>query len=275
MHIAEELGHSMKVGYLPDTFGHNAQMPTIFKGMGIDNIIFWRGIDYDQQVEKSHFFWRSTGGDEIYAYNLVHGYGAAKNINATPDHLDKKIFPMVEKIKSLSGLDEVLIPSGGDQVNIDPELPKTLQAATERSGKDVYVISSMEAFVDVLRDNDQAFETYQGEFKLPRYTRIHKTIGSVRYDIKKLNFEIEQFLLKKLEVVIAIAKAQGITVHTELVDIAWKKSLSAMPMTAWVDVIAMPPTPISCIVSSKRKRFVTAFTISLSKRLPVHVMMMS
>ena len=225
MHIAEELGHSMKVGYLPDTFGHNAQMPTIFKGMGIDNIIFWRGIDYDQQVEKSHFFWRSTGGDEIYAYNLVHGYGAAKNINATPDHLDKKIFPMVEKIKSLSGLDEVLIPSGGDQVNIDPELPKTLQAATERSGKDVYVISSMEAFVDVLRENDQAFETYQGEFKLPRYTRIHKTIGSVRYDIKKLNFEIEQFLLKKLEVVIAIAKAQGITVHTELVDIAWKKIL--------------------------------------------------
>ncbi|WP_404973732.1 glycoside hydrolase family 38 C-terminal domain-containing protein [Vibrio campbellii] len=225
MHIAEELGHSMKVGYLPDTFGHNAQMPTIFKGMGIDNIIFWRGIDYDQQVEKSHFFWRSTGGDEIYAYNLVHGYGAAKNINATPDHLDKKIFPMVEKIKSLSGLDEVLIPSGGDQVNIDPELPKTLQAATERSGKDVYVISSMEAFVDVLRDNDQAFETYQGEFKLPRYTRIHKTIGSVRYDIKKLNVEIEQFLLKKLEVVIAIAKAQGITVHTELVDIAWKKIL--------------------------------------------------
>ena len=47
MHIAEELGHSMKVGYLPDTFGHNAQMPTLFRGMGIDNIVFWRGIDYD------------------------------------------------------------------------------------------------------------------------------------------------------------------------------------------------------------------------------------
>lgn len=226
MHIAEELGHSMKVGYLPDTFGHNAQMPTLFRGMGIDNIVFWRGIDYDQHVSKSHFMWQSHGGDKIYAYNLVHGYGAAKNIVPDAEHLDKKIFPMIEKIKSLSGLDEVLIPSGGDQVNIDPNLPATLAAASERSPSgDVYSISSMESFVDFLRRNSEGFETYYGEFKTPRYTRIHKTIGSVRYDIKKLNFEIEQFLLKKLEVVIAIAKAQGITVHTELVDLAWKKIL--------------------------------------------------
>lgn len=81
----------------------------------------------------------------------------------------------------------------------------------------------MESFVGYLREQSEGFETYTGEFKAPRYTRIHKTIGSVRYDIKKLNFEIEQFLLKKLELVIAIAKAQSITVHTELVDIAWKK----------------------------------------------------
>lgn len=168
--------------------------------------------------------WHSPGGDDIYAYNLVHGYGAAKNIIPADEHLDKKIFPMIEKIKELSGLDEVLIPSGGDQVNIDPELPNTLAVASERSpADDIYSISSMESFVGYLREQSQGFETYTGEFKAPRYTRIHKTIGSVRYDIKKLNFEIEQFLLKKLELVIAIAKAQGITVHTELVDIAWKK----------------------------------------------------
>ncbi|WP_019615554.1 glycoside hydrolase family 38 C-terminal domain-containing protein [Psychromonas ossibalaenae] len=224
MHIAEEMGHCMMVGYLPDTFGHNAQMPTLFQGFGIDNIVFWRGIDYDSQVERSNFFWQSPGGDRITAYNLVYGYGAAKNITASPSHLDNKIFPMVEKIKALSGLDEVLIPSGGDQVNIDPELPETLRKATQRSPQeDLYCISSMENYVDYLHRSSDGFETYQGEFKTPRYTRIHKTIGSVRYDIKKLNFEIEQFLLKKLELLSAIAKAHDIEVHTELLDIAWKK----------------------------------------------------
>ncbi|MGI9279027.1 MAG: glycoside hydrolase family 38 C-terminal domain-containing protein [Endozoicomonas sp.] len=143
---------------------------------------------------------------------------------ADPEHLDKKIFPMVEKIKALSGLDEVLIPSGGDQVNIDSSLPETLSVATERSpADDVYQISSMEAYVDYLRGQEEGFETFVGEFKTPRYARIHKTIGSVRYDIKKLNFDIEQFLLKKLEPVMAMAKASGIRVHTQLIDIAWKK----------------------------------------------------
>lgn len=226
MHIAQQLGHTMKVGYLPDTFGHNAQIPTLFNGVGIDNTLFWRGIDFDQQVQRSNFLWTSPGGDTLIACNLVHGYGAAKNIVDTPAHLDNKIFPMVEKIKQLSGLDEVLIPSGGDQVNIDPRLPEVLAVATERSTTgDVYVISSMEAYMDYLRTQQAGFEHYVGEFKTPRYTRIHKTIGSVRYDIKKLNFDIEQFLLKKLEVVIAIAMAHSITVHTSLVDIAWKKIL--------------------------------------------------
>ena len=228
MHVAEQLGYSMKVGYLPDTFGHNSQMPTLLKGCGIDSTIFWRGIDYDTQVKQSNFNWTSPGGDTVVACNLVHGYGAAKNIVDTPEHLDKKIFPMVEKIKALSGLDEVLIPSGGDQVNIDPKLPKVLATATERTKEDdVYVISFMEGYMDYLHTQQQGFETYQGEFKAPRYARIHKTIGSVRYDIKKLNFDIEQFLLKKLEVVVAIAKAHGITVHTRLIDIAWKKILES------------------------------------------------
>ena len=228
MHVAEELGYSMKVGYLPDTFGHNAQMPTLFKGCGIDNTIFWRGIDFDTQVEKSNFHWTSPGGDSIIACNLVYGYGAAKNIVAKPEHLDKKIFPMVEKIKRLAGLDEVVIPSGGDQVNIDPNLPKVLAEATGRSETgDVYAISSMENYIDYLRQNQEGFENYEGEFKAPTYTRIHKTIGSVRYDIKKLNFEIEQFLLKKLEPIMAIAKAHGITVHTQLIDIAWKKIIES------------------------------------------------
>ncbi|GAM64127.1 glycosyl hydrolase [Vibrio ishigakensis] len=48
--------------------------------------------------------WHSPGGDDIYAYNLVHGYGAAKNIIPADEHLDKKIFPMIEKIKRFQAL---------------------------------------------------------------------------------------------------------------------------------------------------------------------------
>lgn len=221
--IAEKMGHCMNIGYLPDTFGHNAQMPTLLKGFGIDNIVFWRGINFDKHVKKANFFWQSLGGDRIIAYNLVHGYGAAKNIKATQKHLNEKIFPMVEKIRKLSGMNEILIPSGGDQVNIDPNLPAILRAVSEQCPTSArYDISSFEDYIEYLRKNSADFETYTGELKEPCYTRIHKTIGSVRYDIKKLNFEIEEFLLKRLEVIVAIAMTHGIVVHTELIDKVWK-----------------------------------------------------
>lgn len=223
---ARERGHSMAVGYLPDTFGHNAQMPTLLRGCGLDNIIFWRGIDHDTQSRHSNFIWRAPSGQQVLAGNMTYGYGAAKNINATREHLEGKIFPMVARIRSLSGLNDLLLPSGGDQVNIDPALPGVLRAATVLSPTgDTYCISSLEAFVDTLREQRHELECWTGELKAPRYTRIHKTIGSVRYDIKQLNYQTEQFLLKKLEPVVAIARAQGISVNTEWIDAAWKTLL--------------------------------------------------
>ncbi|AYN28756.1 alpha-mannosidase [Buttiauxella sp. 3AFRM03] len=224
--FARSLGHAMKVGYLPDTFGHNAQMPTLLRGCGLDNLVFWRGIDHDTQVPRSQFWWQAPSGATILACSMPYGYGAAKNIQATSVHLEQKIFPMVEQIKQRSGLADVLLPCGGDQVNIDPNLPQILaQASASSLQQDEWILSSLEQFIDAVRPQCDAETVWQGELKAPRYTRIHKTIGSVRYDIKKRNYDIEQFLLRKLEPVVAIARNQGISVNTEWVDNAWKTIL--------------------------------------------------
>ena len=41
---AEALGGAMRVGYLPDMFGHIAQMPQILRRAGIDRAAVWRGV---------------------------------------------------------------------------------------------------------------------------------------------------------------------------------------------------------------------------------------
>lgn len=93
---------------------------------------------------------------------------------------------MVNLLRSRAEINDLLLPCGGDQVSIDPALPKILQIASARSpNEDRYVISSLERYVDILRARREQFERWEGELKSPRYTRIHKTIGSVRYDIKK------------------------------------------------------------------------------------------
>jgi alpha-mannosidase len=47
----------------------------------------------------------------------------------------------------------------------------------------------------------------------------------VRYDIKKKNDEVEQFILRQLEPTIAMARHQGIPVNLAVVDTLWKKLL--------------------------------------------------
>lgn len=223
---ARKLGHAMQVGYLPDTFGHNAQMPTILRGCNIDNIVFWRGIDHDRQAKSSQFLWRAPSGATVIACAMAFGYGAAKNISSDASHLQGKIFPMVNLLRSRAGINDLLLPCGGDQVSIDPALPKILQIASARSpNEDRYVISSLERYVDILRAQREQFERWEGELKSPRYTRIHKTIGSVRYDIKKKNDDVEQFILRQLEPTIAMARHQGLPVNLSVVDTLWKKLL--------------------------------------------------
>ena len=41
---AEALGGAMPVGYLPDMFGHIAQMPQILRRAGIERAVVWRGV---------------------------------------------------------------------------------------------------------------------------------------------------------------------------------------------------------------------------------------
>ena len=42
--LTRHLGQSMPIGYLPDTFGFNAQMPVILRQLGLNRFLFWRGI---------------------------------------------------------------------------------------------------------------------------------------------------------------------------------------------------------------------------------------
>ena len=39
---ATELGGAMPVGYLPDMFGHVAQMPQLLRQAGLEHAVVWR-----------------------------------------------------------------------------------------------------------------------------------------------------------------------------------------------------------------------------------------
>lgn len=256
---ARALGHAMQVGYLPDTFGHNAQMPTILQGCNIDNIVFWRGIDHDTQAKNSQFLWRAPSGATIIACAMALGYGAAKNMRAEASHLHGKIYPMVDLLRSRSQIDDLLLPCGGDQVSIDPALPHILQVASAHSPtQDRYVLSSLEQYVALLRTKREQLALWEGELKSPRYTRIHKTIGSVRYDIKKKMPILSSLSCDSWSPPSPWRVIRAFRSCSRLWTPSGRSFCEAMPTTPWAAATAMPLTATFFIDSSRQSSFVTA-----------------
>ena len=220
---SRKYGKEMEIGYLPDTFGHNAQWPTILQHCGLDNIVFWRGLNIEKHTKSPYFKWKGLGDKTITAMNLVDGYGAVAFLKDEPEYIEERLIPAVKRTEKWTDLDEMLLTSGGDQTEIIKGLPQTLREISKKTDYD-FIESSYEDYLEILKSKANLPE-YRGEFREPCTTRAHKSIGSVRYDIKRTNFIIEQKLLKRVEPLLAIGKAHGITLSTETLVIAWKKIL--------------------------------------------------
>ena len=66
--MGDDWGNWMRIGYVPDCFGHISQFPQIMRGFGIDNAVLFRGITTDQV--DSEFTWRSPDGSEILCIKM-------------------------------------------------------------------------------------------------------------------------------------------------------------------------------------------------------------
>jgi alpha-mannosidase len=71
---AAALGGAMEVGYLPDMFGHVAQMPQLLRQFGFEHAVVWRGVP--NAVDKDAFWWTAPDGSTVRAqYLWPEGYG--------------------------------------------------------------------------------------------------------------------------------------------------------------------------------------------------------
>ncbi len=70
----------MPVGYLPDMFGHCAQMPQILALAGLEHACVWRGVPVS--VNRHSFSWRAPDGTAVRTEYLPGGYGNAVDLFA-------------------------------------------------------------------------------------------------------------------------------------------------------------------------------------------------
>ena len=165
--MASKLGvPTMAIGYLPDQFGHAAQLPQILLGFGIDGAVVWRGfgapppgqgadpnaIDltaspvegvpyyprifsrgrYPEEMQ-SEFWWEAPDASRVLGIYLAHEYYVshaperALEDDASWERWVERERQTIDYLRAFATSGRVLHPYGGDHLPADARLPELLR----------------------------------------------------------------------------------------------------------------------------------------------------
>lgn len=167
----------MKVGYLPDNFGHPSQLPQILNQFGIDNLIFMRGmmdIDYGRE-----FYFIGQDGSKLlavnynYATNFLFANNSPENNNPRSipyfdvmnpseeklkqfslhknDKLAEDIIQSVKENKSNFSQNTICIPMGCDHCPPQIGLGDTLEKANKLQNEVEFIFGTPVDYINNLR----------------------------------------------------------------------------------------------------------------------------
>jgi len=228
--IASEFGRVMKVGYIPDPFGHISQMPQILRGFGIDNIIFWRGIEYDQS-QGNEFIWQGPDGTELFAVHLPKvGYCNAQSLSEDVDQAYKVIKGAIDDLLSRETSKSLLLLNGTDHLQAQPHIPH-LAKELNKCFKDIEIKQgNLEEYIDYAKKTVKPnLNKVTGEFRSAKGAPILQSVYSSRIYIKQANERCETLLENWVEPTASLAWLLGKDYPRSLIWISWKWLLKNHP----------------------------------------------
>lgn len=246
---AQKYGKTADIGYLPDTFGFNAQMPVILNELGLDNFIFWRGID-PKLTGGFYFKWHSLGRNrQVTAINFPQGYGVCKEFAGSKEFVEHSLDPAVKFIEdnSVARPRNVLIPIGNDQMAIKKNFAEQVKQINHLGRYD-YETSDYSTFSKKLAQSE--LNDYSGPLLEPLLARVHRTCGSSRMDIKLAASRLENKLVGQVEPLMIIGKKCGIELQQPVLVEAWKKLLASQAHDSMAGSIT---DPVAADVSHRLK----------------------
>ena len=205
----EELGGAMRVGYLPDMFGHIAQMPQILRLAGIEHAVVWRGVP--AAVDKHAFTWEAQDGSAVRAEYLPEGYGNGAYLLAVPDGLPKAVEALRKTMEPFFDGDPVLAMYGTDH---QEPLPELVGLAREAGIE----IKTLPGYLDAA--NGSELPRWQGELRCGARANLLMGVTSARIDLKIAAARAERALERYAEPLQALWSD---TWPERLLDLAWSR----------------------------------------------------
>jgi alpha-mannosidase len=212
-------------GYLPDSFGHPAQIPQILAGFGIRTCLFSRGMGDQIDDVGVLFRWRA-GPAEVIACQMHPHYDNFARLTWYHD-AEERVRGIVDAFGDLvlaAGSDEILLANGSDHLPIEPELPQILGELSGVFGAEFRI-----GRYDEYRPRDEGLPEYEGELVGSRLQNVLRGVDSARIYLKQANERAEQRLLS-VETAAALRTLRG-DVRYPAADLrlAWRDLLRNHP----------------------------------------------
>ncbi len=253
---ATDFGNPMYVGYVPDSFGHIAQLPQLLQGVGIDNAVFWRGVG--SEAKKSEFYWQAPDGSKVFVAHLADpiGYSNARHMPLSPEEFVTRVALLTANLLPKANTSTLLFMNGSDHLEVQDGLPTTISAANtllhtldssrknllsqlESTNGDATIaydsitvqIGTLPQYLERVRQqtNFSGLQTLTGEMRSSQYSHLLPSVLSSRMWIKQQNTATEHLLERWVEPLTAWAWQNGATYPQGLVRIAWQYLLQNHP----------------------------------------------
>ncbi len=178
-------------GYLPDSFGHPAQLPQILAGFGICTLLFSRGMG-DEIDEVGVVFRWQAGPKEVVACQMLPHYDNFARL--TWDHdAEQRVRAIVDRFGELlrrAGQDEIVLANGSDHLPIEPELPAILTELEQTFGASLRI-----GRYDEHTPSPERLPVHEGELVGSRFQNVLRGVNSARIYLKQANERAERRLL--------------------------------------------------------------------------------
>ena len=194
---AEELGAAMPVAYLPDMFGHAAQMPQILRRAGIEHAAAWRGVP--AAIDRSAFRWSAPDGSSVRTEYLVHGYGGAAYLLSNPDLLAEKVEVLDAALRPFFGDRPVLAMYGTDHSEPFPELVDLVERVNASQDRYRLEIDTLAGYFDRLDGDEAELPAWTGELRSAARANMLPGVTSARIDVKAACARAERLLERYAE----------------------------------------------------------------------------
>jgi len=221
---AEDFHRPMNVAYLPDMFGHIAQMPQILQLFGFSRAVVWRGVPSD--VTRTIFAWYGLDGAKVRTAYLCASYSNGAELPSDADRLHARGRELWQEQAEFSPPGHLLIMNGTDhwppQTGLDTNMAMANKVAEAHKDPLRFEFSSLERFFDAA-DGVLAHTPLpicQGEMRSGWRANVLMGVTSTRTDLKRLQSETEHLLERYCE---PLSIVTGHTLSQPLLEAAWER----------------------------------------------------